>query len=236
MTSGVSWIVGNPGTVFDTTATFNDGISFVKLEKPTINNNTSTFTKDRYFPVLIDFDTTITGKAYQYRANYNLFTASNDVRVRAFDISDPANPRQLNIVYLSNTADLNFTAHEVLIMDSDYQPDNAYSARPDSAFMADAYLIMDLRPANANIDTVFTSEFELTIYPNYPNSDLDEYTFSPEEIMADLTNSERKDLLERVKVVPNPFWGYSFGRYETSYDDPTIKIIHLDNTGNNKNI
>jgi len=226
VTSGVSWIVGNPGTVFDTTATFDDGISFVKFEKPTINNNTSTFTNDRYFPVLIDFDTTFTGKAYQYRANYNLFTASNDVRVRAFDVSDPSSPRQLNIVYLSNTADLNFTAHEVLIMDSDYQPDNAYSTRPDSAFMADAYLIMDLRPANANIDTVFTSEFELTIYPNYPNSDLDQFRFSTSDLVTPLTVTERKDKLENVKVVPNPYFAYS--RYETSYDTPVLRFTHLE--------
>ena len=226
VTSGVSWIVGNPGTSFDTISTFNDGINFVKFEKP----NLSTFTNDRYFPVLLDFDTTMTGKAYRYRANYNLFSGSNDVRVRAFDISDPNNPRQVNIVYLSNVVDLNFTAHEVLIMSSDYQADNAYSAAPDSAFRADAYLIMDLRPANANADTIWSSEFELTVYPNYPNSDLDEYTFSTEEVMASLTSSDRKDLLERVKVVPNPFWGYSFGRYDTSYDNPILKFIHLDKT------
>jgi hypothetical protein len=226
VTSGVSWIVGNPGTAFDTTATFNDAISFVKLEKPTISNETSTYTKDRYFPVLLDFDTTFTAKAYQYRANYLLFTASNDVRVRAFDISDPSNPRQLNIVYLSNTTDLNFTAHEVLIMDSDYQPDNAYSARPDSAFMADAYLIMDLRPANANVDTVFSSEFELTIYPNYPNSDMDQFTFGTSDLVTPLTVTERKDKLKDVRVVPNPYFGYS--RYETSYDTPVLRFTHLE--------
>lgn len=224
ITSGISWIEGNTGTSFDTNATFNDGINFVKFERP----NLSTLTRERYFPVLLDFDTTMTGRAYRYIANYNLFRDVNDVRVRAYDISDPTNPRQLNIVYLSNTIDLNFTAHEVMIMDSEYDPDNAYSAAPDSAFKAEAYLIMDLRPANANTDTVFSSEFELTIYPSYPNSDLDSYMFSTEEIMSDLTTSERKDLLESVKVVPNPFWGYSFGRYETSYDTPVLKFIHLD--------
>jgi hypothetical protein len=222
VTSGISWVEGNTGTTFDTNATFNDGINLVKHEKPSL----STYTKDRYYPVKLEFDTTHIAKAYQYRANYNLFAGVNDVRVRAFDVSDSTNPRQLNIVYLSNVADLNFTAHEVLIMDSDYDPANAYSVKPDSAFKADAYLILDLRPADANVDTLWSSKFELTVYPKYPNSDIDEYSFTTENIMAQLTTTQRKDLLDRVKVVPNPYFAYS--RYETSYDDPRLKFIHLD--------
>jgi hypothetical protein len=221
VTSGTSWIQGNPVRTYDTTATFNEGINYVKYERPTL----STFTKERYFPVRLEFDTTFIGKGYQYIANYNVFRGVNDIQMRAYDISDETNPRQLNILYLSAQQSLNFLG-EVLIMASDYDPQNAYSSSPDSAFRSDAYLTLNLRPTADTL--LWSSQFELEIYPNYPNSDVDVYTFNTENIIANLTSSQRKDLLEKVKVVPNPFWGYSFGRYETSYDDPRLKFIHLD--------
>ena len=48
-----------------------------------------------------------------------------------------------------------------------------------------------------------------------------------ESVQPRLTTEEQKGQLERVNVVPNPYWAYS--AYETSYDTPVLKFTHLPN-------
>ncbi len=221
VTSGVSWITGFRDAGFDTvTATFNEGIEFAKYGRDDFG---ITFTKDRYAPVRIEFDTTFVSKGYQYLANYTFFRGIQDLRLRAYDVSDESNPRQVNIAYISPTPELNFTAGDVMIMMSDYDSLGAYISGRDSAFLADAYLVIELRPDSG---LLYSSQFDLTVFPRYPNSDMDEYRINTENLMTPLTTSQRKDLLKHVRVVPNPYFAYS--RYETSYDNPRVKFTHLD--------
>jgi hypothetical protein len=65
----------------------------------------------------------------------------------------------------------------------------------------------------------------LEIHPKYPNSDLDRYAFSSQTLDPALSTEELKTGLERINVVPNPYWAYSI--YETSYDTPVLKFTHL---------
>jgi hypothetical protein len=85
---------------------------------------------------------------------------------------------------------------------------------------------MNLRTVPDSIADPFSAEMIMTITPNFPNSDADVFSISTQAIQPELTGEERKNMLDKVGVVPNPYWSYS--TYESSYDTPVIKFIHLD--------
>ena len=86
-------------------------------------------------------------------------------------------------------------------------------------------MIMNLKTVADSL--LKSSPFNMMIYPQYPNSDLDRFTVSSTTFLGDVSAEQRASELDRVRVVPNPYWGYS--QYETSYDTPVLKFTHLDN-------
>ncbi len=250
VSSGTSWVRGETPLVknyfYDDSAVFMHRISTMKNEFP----HMSTIRKDEYFPIRLDFDTTNTGKGFSYTANdgdafatRRFDAARNGVRdmfVRAYDISDPQNERQLNIAFTvaghlfqAGKGQFEINAFDqMVIMKSTFDTTKAYSriAVNDSLFKAETFVILKLIPSYFPMDDTLSlyksSKFSMTIIPNYPNCDLDSYTFSTAEMKKDLSISERKSKLAKVKVVPNPYFAYS--RYETSYDDPRVRFTHLD--------
>jgi hypothetical protein len=247
VSSGTEWVRGETDLVksffYDDNSVYKHRISTMKNEYP----HMSTIKKHEYFPIRVDFDSTNLGKGFSYTPSdahgfdRRRFDAARsgvrDVFVKAFDISDPQNERQLNIAFTRAGNPAQTTAGQMIvdgdkqiaIMTSSYDTTKAYSglARNDSLFKAETYVILKLIPTIPMDDSLFQfSQFSMTIKPYYPNSDLDSYTFSTSELLKDLSVSERKELLDKVKVVPNPYFAYS--RYETSYDDPKVRFTHLD--------
>ena len=214
------WVQGTG--LYEENGQFDGGINLVKHEKPTF----STLEKQGYFPVRILFDTVNVAKGYAYLGDFNQMRFIKDIFIDAYDISDPDNPRRLNITYKSTPPfDFRIASNiEIIIMKSDYNENNYYTGPRDSLFNADAYLLMNLKPI---ADSLYQSaKFALEIFPNFPNSDVDEFQFNTASFLQEITLDQRKDLLQNVKVVPNPYWGYS--QYETSYDNPQVKFTHLD--------
>jgi hypothetical protein len=146
--------------------------------------------------------------------------------MKAYDMRDPSNPRRVNICFNNTQPGLPLSAaNNVYIMTSDYHPDSAYTGEPGTQekFIKESYLVMKLEP----VDSIFQAyTFNLEITPSYPNSDIDAFTYSTADLVPVLSQDERVTMLEQVGVVPNPYWAYS--PYETSYDTPQIKFIHLD--------
>jgi hypothetical protein len=218
------WLEGNPGSGYGSSALFDGGISLAKLEKPTLSN----ILKHEYFQVRVEIDPALQETGYLYIGNWLIARGPFPIPLRAFDITDPDNERQVNICYRGlPSGDLNFVNNEIMIMKSDYDPQNGYpsSGAPDSTFKADAFVIMNLVVIS---DTIPKSPLKFDIQPNYPNSDLDVFSFSSENVTHVKSTAELKDQLESVQVVPNPYWAYSV--YETSYDTPVLKFTHLPHT------
>lgn len=223
---GVAWLTGNRQAGFPVeTATFNEGIDFVKNAKPLFGG----VKKEKYFPVEIEVagdPATELSMGYHFLGqNFNVFRDPKPIPIRAFDVSDPQNPRQVNIAYISTiTGDINFgVAFRMVIFASDYAPSGAYSS-VDSTFKADAYLFAALIPTADSL--LYANPLKISVTTNFPNSDLDRYAFSSQSLSPDLSATERKDLLANVRVVPNPY--FAFSAYETSFDTPILKFTHLD--------
>lgn len=232
------WLTGRSNSGFSTNAVFSNGIDMVKniqgLSAFSNINLNSQITKDQYFPVKLVFNTTNTSKGYYWnRANplylNNFYGGLADIYLEAYDVSNPNNPRKLNIVFnalngvfnFQNTANTNL----IFIMTTDYNENDLYApTNPNGRnFREDAYLVLNLVLASgANMQS---GKQTILVKPYYPNSDVDIFRFSSERLKGELTLDEQKRELDRIKVVPNPYWGYS--QYETSYDTPVLKFTHL---------
>ena len=231
------WFTGRANSGFSDSALFNNGVDFVKLVKET-RQDFSDFTPQikhhEYFPVMVVFDTTETSKAYYWRRNAPDFSdrwyrGLTPTFISAYDISDPENPRKLNVAYNSVNGQLFFrngNQNMILITSTDYDTTDVYNPNnPNPRKIQDeAYLVMNLELIPGH--QLKENKVELTITPNFPNSDLDVFQFSSSDLKADLTLDARKQVLEKVRVVPNPYFAYS--PYETSYDTPILKFTHLD--------
>lgn len=216
------WVSGR--TLDSLTSGLDGGIDLARNFKPQLSN----ITRDQYIPVRVTFDTQNSSVGYRWRAAFfsdNLFIGPEDIFISAYDISDPDNERQLNICFNNPGAGLPLTnLNEIYIMTSTYDPANAYdgSAGTLEKFRDEAYLIMSLAP----VDSIFQSnQFSLDVYPTFPNSEADVFTVNTGTLSAQTTQAEEESLLDRMKVVPNPYYGFS--TYETSSDQPVIKFTHM---------
>ncbi|MCP4413271.1 MAG: hypothetical protein GY808_11985, partial [Gammaproteobacteria bacterium] len=213
-------------------AVFNDGINYTKFFKPEFSSTKH----DQYFPVKIVFGMTKTDKAYWFNGINPTLTRYGGLidtsYISAYDMSDADNPRRLNIVYNAfRKPDLIFTQESksvIYVTHSSYDPSG--DAYPDSTGkMGDSYLALELALNDLNDTTLYDIQagiMELIIEPTFVNSNADKFSFSSASLVTTATTAERKDVLEKVKVVPNPYFAYS--SYETSYDTPVIKFTNMD--------
>jgi hypothetical protein len=232
------------------TSVLNGGIDFVKNAvnadiNTTSNHFSSTIARDRYFPVKVVIDTVDIAMAEHFFNNYSQRHPQvpvKPVNIAAYDISDSTQPRQLNIVFNSPFPKgfidfLDGGSREFIVCDSDYDETGRYAAGVgDSLFKAEAFMVFDLTtinpveiglPVATPKDSLnLANPLEIRVTPHYPNSDADEFRFDTQFLNPTLTSAERKDLLDKIKVVPNPYFAYSI--YETSYDTPVLKFTHLD--------
>ncbi len=222
--SEINWVTGS-GRFATKTSAFNGGIELI--QNSFRSNLSNGIPKSEYFPVELRMATSDDALAQHYRANWNLSAGMKPTFLKAFDVSDPENPRQVYVGYhhSSPAGTIDFSANnDIIIFNADYQETERYGrASSDSLFKAEAYMILQL---SATADSVFqVNPLTLRITPFFPNSDVDAFLVKGQKVQPQLTTEERKGQLERVNVVPNPYWAYSI--YETSYDTPVLKFTHL---------
>lgn len=223
---GVDWLDG-AAILTSSTAAYNGGVDFIQNSfRSSLSPGLS---REDYFPVRLVLGTTDDAFAQHFRANYNLSVGMKPTFLKAFDMTDPNSPRQLYVAYhnASPTGIVDFSSNnDIIIFKSDYTGDAARYGRAstDTLFRDEAYLVAQF----VAVDSIQqANEMTLDITPYYPNSNVDEYRVHTEDVQPLVTDAERKDQLEMVNVVPNPYWAYS--AYETSYDTPVIKFTHLPN-------
>ncbi|MCB0262056.1 MAG: T9SS type A sorting domain-containing protein, partial [Calditrichaeota bacterium] len=223
---GVDWLDG-AAILTSSTAAYNGGVDFI--QNSFRSNLSPGLSREDYFPVRLVLGTTDDAFAQHFRANYNLSVGMKPTFLKAFDMTDPNSPRQLYVAYhnASPTGIVDFSSNnDIIIFKSDYAGDAARYGRAstDTLFRDEAYLVAQF----VAVDSILqANEMTLDITPYYPNSNVDEYRVHTEDVQPLVTAAERKDQLEMVNVVPNPYWAYS--AYETSYDTPVIKFTHLPN-------
>lgn len=226
------WLTGR--STFGEGSVYNNGITMVRLFDPAF----TALKKSDVFPVRLVFQADSANFTSGYRWAVNSFTDASfrgpqPILVTAYDITNPASPRQLNVCFNNPAATLPFTAvNRIYVMTSNYDAQNAYvdedpgdPSNLRSKVISETYLILSLQ-YNDSLRRATRQNITVDVYPSYPNSDVDSYTFNASLLRPTLTQEERQSLLDRIKVVPNPYFAYS--RYETSYDQPILKFTHLD--------
>jgi len=227
-TNNVVWLTSSSPYNTVATSTFDSSIAFITSTNRA--NLSSGFTKEAYFPVKLVFDTSnVTTATHYFGTNWALNQGVKPTFVSAYNTSDPDQPVKLNIAYFRTGAagTIDFSSgNEIIIFNSEYDENGRYSgpALADSLFKAESYLICQLSLVADSLKQA--NRMEINVKPYYPNSDLDSYRFDTQSLFPTIDLSKRKNLLDKVKVVPNPYFAYS--TYETSYDLPQIKFIHLD--------
>ncbi|UCF65628.1 MAG: T9SS type A sorting domain-containing protein [bacterium] len=233
------WLRGREFSGFSEFATFDNGVDMVKdiQDLPdfrSINLN-SQINKEQYFPVKLVFNTSNSSKGYFYNRSTplylpNFYGGLADTYLEAYDVTDEINPRKLNIVYNATNGELVFVQGNrnlIFIMATDYSEDDLYD--PGNAngreFREDAYLVINLEQIDST--TVQAGKMTLLATPFFPNSEADVFQFSTQTLRGVLTQDQQISELDKIKVVPNPYFGYS--GYETSYDRPVLKFTHLGN-------
>ncbi|MEL6822769.1 MAG: hypothetical protein AAFP70_13485, partial [Calditrichota bacterium] len=226
------WLKGADNSNLSEGALFNGGIELAPSLQEKIRNfplQLDNLTqKQDYMPIRLVVDSLNSGIAYRWRLPSLLdavYGGMEDSYFSAYDMTDPANPRRLNIAYTYPVAgelpleqgNLSF----VMVLNSDYNTTDLYNpVNPNVPDIRDdIYLAMRLeRPAGIDVRAGY---FELDIVPFYPNSDVDQFLLRGSELTPVLTNSEQRALLDRVKVVPNPYFaGSGLGN--------EVRFIHLD--------
>jgi hypothetical protein len=244
------WLDGRgDDSEFSEFAVFNNGVDYVRfIQDSTAFNKIGLLDstrKDELFPVRIIINTSNTAKGYHFAVpvystptgwtpavNPALFyRGAADTYIEAYDISDPDQPQQLNIVFNTPQTDGSLpmtlgNKHLILIMNSDYNvsEDIYHPVNGSRDFKDDAYLA-----CNFEIDSLAGfqgGKMTIDVIPNYPNSDADKFSFQTASLSANLTAEESQSLLDQLKVVPNPYFAYS--SYEKSYDNQILKFIHVE--------
>ncbi|MBL1207551.1 MAG: T9SS C-terminal target domain-containing protein [Calditrichaeota bacterium] len=228
-TSAAPWLIGANESSFSDSALYDDGVDLVKhVDNPF--TLTDWIRKEEYFPVRVVFDTTDNSKFGAFlRGNFSRYRRKGDTFVSAYDMSDADNPRKLNLCAWAPSGATLYTETSgpiLYIMTSDYDSTDIYNpTRSDSrVFTDEAYMAVKLF---SKADSLLQSNImTLDIEVNYPNTDLDVFRFESAELVTELSTSDRKGILDKVRIVPNPYYGYS--SYEVSYDAPLIKFTNVD--------
>jgi len=155
---------------------------------------------------------------------------------KAYDVSDPANPKQINVSFVedanSGSANLQwdmgwdgsaFAAHGgreyIFINNTPYDP-NHYNANIDGTYNDVLYAIWPLaRGAHPYLE----APWKMEIIPNYINLPTDEYTFIAPKVTSD-ADIVKADV-NKINVFPNPYYG--FQSRETSRGDKYVTFSHL---------
>lgn len=202
-------------------------------------------------PYTVD-DPSLTQKAFMYTTfSGDAYEGFFDVPFTAWDVDDPANPRQLNVVLrdrdgnhqwdiqhltdppdplLPNNGDQQYNYTWVLTTNYDatgtYYGDGTGGSVDFWSYdggngIWDAQWAMWLYPRGSR--PMLGAQCTLTLIPNLVNTIQDSFTFTAPE---NTSSSELvKTDIKKINVFPNPYYGYQYR--ETSRDDHYVTFSHL---------
>jgi hypothetical protein len=164
-------------------------------------------------------------RCYTYRRDLGYaFAGIGWAPFQVFDMSDEANPRQLNVCFVeqdgTGLADLiwNPIAAEetggdsggreyTFLMNTDYDPDGA--VYDDDNWGPAADVLYALWPNNRGSHPFQESDFTLRIIPNFVNSPADQFSFSSVGAVKGNETLAKSQAAELVNVYPNPYNGFN---------------------------
>ncbi len=170
-------------------------------------------------------DTTKAQKAFMYRTWGNqYYEGFYWVPFRVFDIEDPTNPRQLNVVVRDRNGNLRWdisdagdaiTPYEYIwILDSDYDPEGkAWNPVQGTGFMTDgsnhsAYPVLwALWLYQRGTRDPYSADVTIELYPNRVNTPADTFAFVTEAPKFDVQFA--KEDVEKINAFPNPYYGFN---------------------------
>ncbi|RMD98506.1 MAG: T9SS C-terminal target domain-containing protein [Calditrichaeota bacterium] len=185
-------------------------------------------------------------RAYVYRRDQGYAFQTSQlgwIPVQMFDITDPNNPRRLNIVFVEDANDgladfiWNPIAAEqasgkslggreyLFCMKSDYNPDGG--VYDDNNWGPAADVLYALWPHSRGSHPYQESDFWIRIIPNFANTPQDEFTFTAPAPTISQTLA-KQDAAEMVNVFPNPYYGRNVE--ETDPVNRFITFTHLPET------
>ena len=173
------------------------------------------------------------GAVYRRDLGY-AYNGTGQLPIEAFDMSDPENPRKLNICFVEDANDgnanniwdmawdgANFADNGgreyLFFMKSDYDGGTPYSDTNDGTAADVLYAIW---PAQRGSRPYLLAEFTMDIFANIPNTANDVFTFSTTG-NAGYSRTVAEDDVENINVFPNPYYAYHdneanrFERYVT---------------------
>ena len=186
------------------------------------------------------------GAVYWRSDSYN-YHGAGWMPFQTFDISDPANPRQVNVSFVEDanngsanlkwdmgwdgTAFADAGGREyIFIHNTSYDP-NYYNATIDGTYNDVMYAIW---PQARGSHPYLEAPFTIDIVPNYPNTSSDSFTFTAPNVTS--SNSLALEDVKKINVFPNPYYGFNSrettraGKYVTFNHLPaqaTIRIFDL---------
>ena len=187
------------------------------------------------------------GAVYWRNAGYG-FSGIGLLPFTAWDISDPDNPRQLNVCYVENQADdgsggnnnlrwdmggWDGAAYEdnatggreyVFIMDSDYNGGVDYN---DDNWGPAADVLFAMWPTQRGSHPYLEADFQMQMWPNIINNENDTFEFTTPG--ANVGASVAEAQLDLINIVPNPYWAWSSN--ETQPTTRIIRFTHLPTDG-----
>ncbi len=155
---------------------------------------------------------------------------------KAFDISDPDNPVQVNVSFVEDANDgsanlkwdmgwdgsafaENGGREYTFIHNTPYDP-NYYDATNDGTENDNMY---DFWPSARGDHPYLEAPFTMTIVPNYPNIEADVFTFSSTKVTT--SNNQAQEDVKNINVFPNPYYGYQYR--ETAREQHYVTFSHL---------
>ncbi|RMG68015.1 MAG: hypothetical protein D6715_03385 [Calditrichaeota bacterium] len=218
------WFTGRQDGTLSPHALFQGGIDVLRV----VNPDSFPFARHRYVPVEVRFTTSDVSRAYWWDSpdfDPQGYRGAVPTYVEAFDISDPENPRQVNVVFSSPHPRPYFgnsPNYQIIITDSDYDPDDYYHPAVRD-FRQDAFLTLHLKLAPGHQEQ--ESPVVLHIQPHFPNSDADRFAFDGSRLAPQLTLEEARQELERIRAVPNPYFLRS--PYENPEEPVLLQFTHV---------
>jgi hypothetical protein len=161
---------------------------------------------------------------------------------QTFDISDPANPVQLNVCFVEDSVngsanlkwDMGWNGTDfaadggreyTFINSTPYDP-NHYNGTNVGLDNENMYDFWPGVRTSAAAHPYLQAPFTMTIVPNYPNIETDAFTFTAPTV--DKSTALEKTDVNKINVFPNPYYGYQYR--ETSRDDHYVTFSHLPGT------
>lgn len=206
----------------------------------------STITPPEYVPIKLEFqdqaDVDANGYihkgAYYTRPGY-AHAGTMQAPFAAYDMSDPANPRRVNISFVEAIDNSNGiwdmgwdgsafaglgNREYVFIHLSDYDEGASYN---DDNWAPSADVLYAIWPSARGSHPYLEAKFTMTIDPNFVNTmnDVFEFTTPAASVGVDVAKAQ----MNNINVVPNPYWAWS--ENETQPTTRIMRFTHLPDQG-----